>query len=521
MEKSKETRIVGIRHRVKQSVEGEARPTQLALLENGKIETYNLADDTAELDWVRGCYPIKFRKVEPEDELTKFAAHHIQWKKLKDDEKSENFPENHRRKDGNLWFIAAKVPEEYDGLRQGDTIAMVLGGSGDRLAYALSRRGEQIGATVLRIPTHALKAWREEKKDKDAITLANLAHSLPELFYPVKPRDRAQIALTVAWKLRIDSMKARIACEQRLRQQIIGEVFCSPDGFYDEGNIEKLYSEKKANDIIFQNLDAEEKKREKDLLAAIQEIGIFHKLFEDIAGAGPMIAARLIVKIIDIRRFWVEPDSKEMLELLRQAEELERLGKFKEDENKIFERVREITASGQKVNHYRLLQLVSSWKKKSGKTEEAEFLDKAIECRHKRAQLRRQAERKGANKFKKFCGVHVKNDGTFPRRRSGEKSAWPEETRQAVYLIGDQFNRRPNSKWGAKLREFKLALRQRHPDTLCQTCGCKWSDCDQPKTHKRIYSDSHIHKMATWRTLTRFIEWLYMKWTRIEKSAQE
>ena len=40
------------------------------------------------------------------------------------------------------------------------SIAMVLGGSGDYLAYALARQAEKVGASVMRIPSFLLKRER-------------------------------------------------------------------------------------------------------------------------------------------------------------------------------------------------------------------------------------------------------------------------------------------------------------------------------------------------------------------------
>lgn len=56
-----------------------------------------------------------------------------------------------------------------------------------------------------------------------------------------------------------------------------------------------------------------------------------------------------------------------------------------------------------------------------------------------------KALEKGAAKLMKFCGVHVMPDGRFPRRRTGEVANWSPAVRQSLYLLGDQFNRRPDS----------------------------------------------------------------------------
>jgi hypothetical protein len=122
-------------------------------------------------------------------------------------------------------------------------------------------------------------------------------------------------------------------------------------------------------------------------------------------------------------------------------------------------------------------------------------------------------------KLKAFCSVHVLGDGRFARKRSGEVANWHPEARQALYLLTDQFNRRPNSVWGQKLLEYKARLRAAHPDVLCQQCGGKWDDCQHQKSHKRKYSDGHIHQMALWRTATKFVEWLFREWWKLERGT--
>ncbi|MCH7883428.1 hypothetical protein IIA95_03370, partial [Patescibacteria group bacterium] len=111
-----------------------------------------------------------------------------------------------------------------------------------------------------------------------------------------------------------------------------------------------------------------------------------------------------------------------------------------------------------------------------------------------------------AAKLKAFCGVHVLPDGRFPRQRKGEETGW-EDQRQALVLLGKQFNYRPNSFWGKKLLEIKRGFRRRHPEVVIVNA-------------KKRYTDGHILKMALWRTLTKFVEWLFREWWRLEREHQ-
>ncbi len=280
-------RIIGIRHRVKATKEGEARPTQVAILENGEIRLLELGTEQEELDFVFALFADKYREVTAGEDLSPFRKHQVRTRG-KDEAKKKTY-----------------VPASFEGLRSGDTIAMVLGGSGDNFAFALARRAEQIGAKVVRIPAISLKDNRGEvDKNSDASLLATLAadKSKQKLFYQFRTRDADLVNVREAARARSEAQKERIACEGRLRARTIGAMFRRPDGLYPEGTIEDAYDELKASDPIYQNLLAEEKKRTKELEEAVNELDIY-QIFDGVEGCGPAIAARIISTIVDIRRF--------------------------------------------------------------------------------------------------------------------------------------------------------------------------------------------------------------------------
>lgn len=533
-------RYIGIRHRVKARVvdgeKAEARPTQVVILEGNNETVYELEDETGELDFLRGKFPTATRKVVDGDDLEQFDAHQVKWKKLKSLEEADSLPPHFVKSEGTgksqEWFVATQVPTAFDGLRSGDTVGMVLGGSGDYFAFALSVQGDKLrtgggeGATVIRIPPFTLKDHRPGEKEDDARNLALLARDRADLFYPVKVRDRDLILLGRLFRARMDAMRERIKCEQRLYQRAIGGIFCRPDGEFPQGSIEKAFADTKANDKIFQGLVEEEDKRAKELTKLMNRIPIFDELFGEVTGVGPMIAARLIVAIGDIRRFVKAPAKDKMHGLLLEAQELKKQGKFEEDLDKIPDRIEKMRAkrleqgfTGEKANptHFQILQSVRSWKQENGKEDEALLLDRAIECHRERYELAKRARHDWA-KLAAFCGVHVLPDGTFPRKRKGVVANWSGEARQALYLLGDQFNRRPETVWGQKLKANKAAYRVKHPVTECSSCKVAWEQCskDKGKKHARRYNDGHIHKMAIWRTLSQFVEWLGDRWIKVE-----
>lgn len=397
-------RIIGIRHRVKKTKEGEARPTEVAIFKDQNSDNmdnlivfYKLNDEMDELDFVFSRLPVSYREADKDEDLSKFFPRHVKTKKGKDEKGEE--------------IIKTFVPSDYDGLKTGDSVVSILGGSGREMIFALSRKADQIGAKVLGMSSGLLNRLREGEKEKDAENVAKVFVKQPNLFHEVTIKDRDLILLRERLDARVDAMKARIACEQRLTQRMIGNIFCNKEGLYPEGELEELFDKEKSNDSIFQSLLSEEKSREKELTVCVSGMDIYKNIFEPIEGCGPMIASRIIASIGDIKRF----------------------------------------------------------------------------------------ERNVA-KFKAYCGVHLR-DGKFARRRNNEVANWSNEIRQAMYLLGEQFNRRPNSVWGIKFREIKGKFRVIHPEAV-------------EENGKKKYTLIHIHKMAKWRTLTKFTEWLFKEWNK-------
>lgn len=510
------SRVIGIRHRVKRTTEGEKRPTQVVIVDGENVVSYNLEDETAELDFVKGEFPVEFRKAVETDDLSQFREHQIKWRGLKEDEDPASLPQNLVQQLGKEDFrVAVSLPVKFDGLCAGDKVGMTLGGSGDYFAFALARRGEQIGATVHRIPPNVLKLHRgTRKKEQDAATLSEFLQAQPGLFYAVGARDKGLILLRSAQRARIDSMKARIACEQRLRQRVVGQVFCSPEGFFPEGDIEKQFLAIKANDRIFQALDAEESSRNRELAAACEALDVYQRLFAPIVGCGPALAARIISTVVDIRRFIAGPDYPRINGLRQQIAELKERAGYEGDLPNVAARITDATTNFQKC------QMVRSWQRAHGQDEQAALLDQAVRLYQRIHRLKYHGKTglRTAAKLKKYFGTHVLPDGRFPRRRNAEVANWAGDCRQALYLLADQFNKRPNSEWGKALRRNKAHFRQVHPVPI-EVVIAEQLEVDGEfvvvEVSKKKYTDAHIHKMGIWRTLSQFTVWLALEWIRL------
>ncbi len=284
------TRLIGIRHRRKKTTENEARPTMVAIAgDKGRTRIIELADDNQELDFVLGRLPKKWRPETAEDDLSSFPKHHVRDRKVRGSDEQ-----------------VTQVPSEYEGFQAGDAALIQLGGSGDRLAFALSRRGVQIGAMVYRIPSFIFKDRRgHDDTDKDHIFLTELFGSEggSDLFYEVSNRDRALVLVSELHRARREAQQARIACEQRIYQRAVGAVFLSEEGQYQEGTVEDHFDRVKANDEVLANLVREERQREQELKKAVHALSIWDEIFEPVTGCGEVIASGIISTVLDIRRF--------------------------------------------------------------------------------------------------------------------------------------------------------------------------------------------------------------------------
>lgn len=520
-------------------------------MEDGKEPvSYELESDNHELDWVRGRFPVALRKVDQDESLDSFNPRHVVWRTVKKNEDVSCVNPAHLRTVAGKQEIAIRVPEAYDGLRAGDTIAMSPG-SGDRLAFALSRVGEKLGATVLRIPTSVLKDRRGNgSRDDDAQLMAELAVQAPDLFHKVTANTRRIILVRRLQALRMFAMKARIACEQQVEQAFIGDVFCTEEDM-PELDLEAQFAAVKANDRVLEALVMEEERRIRDLDRAVQATSVWQEILANVTGVGPAIAGRWISAFGTIERFMVVPDQARLDELYEESVRLEREARFAELRRHV----------SQEGTTFDVLRRTASWCAKNGRSMEAAKLERAVACHQERSRMRRNARNKGRGKFKAFCGVHLQVEahcpackkrfaehvmfdaanGTFrtdcpacehegvewvdlfARRRAGHVSNWHPDARQAAFLFGSLQIVRQGERtyWGRMYRGYIVKFRATHPDVLCGTCGVPWEMCSvQSGSHTRRYSDGHIQRMAMWRTVTKFIEWLYDQWSELARREQ-
>jgi hypothetical protein len=450
------SRIVAVSYRDKECMrEGvviEQRPTMVLIVDAGKSKEITLPDENHEM-----CFLKREARTIP--------------------------PVKHGGK-------AMHIDYTEHGIRSGDIVLMVMGGSGAFYAFGLSKHLEKlgggkvswIGSTLFKrlcdehsITRSKVKSVDDEGKRTeltfDHLALSKLYALTPEHFHTVSARERDLILLKDVVSRRREAMDARMACAHRVRQRLQKEAYCT-DGVYPEGGVKVFIEEGVANDAMLTLFEKEEQKIGSELKKLLHSLPVW-KVFDPIERVGEFTAAPLIVAIGDINRF---PSDSQL---------------------KAFLGVHTLKLDG--------------------------------------------------TKFKKVALGEIKEkpeswNSKFARRRQGQLSNWNQEGRQSLYLIAVQFMMwAPNSPWGLVAQEVKKRFLEKYPTPevwVKNSCGnvlervkliegkCKrvqggWVVTDDSGTTRTIigvtkYNPAHINRMVAWRTMTKFVEWLYRAWKATE-----
>jgi len=348
----------------------------------------------------------------------------------------------------------AQIPSGYIGLQTGDLVGMSLGGLGDLMAYSISCNGEKGGFAVKRLPPYKLKAERENKKMEKGDDAELLAILIKES--PEIFRDLAKR----------DRAMVKLRETERLRKFVQGD---------------RKACAMRVRSAVMGSIFCSE--------AGGYPEGGLEKVFE-LALANDLVLVALEKK--EGRLNGQLKSACEDLPIYRAIKPL-------------------VTGAGPSI----LGSIFAS-------IQDIGLFDTP-------------------GKMKAFCGLHVQQDGSFPRKRVGVKCNWNPGARQAFFLLGDQFNRRPGTFWGNRLLTNKAEYKQKHPHPILiaddgkeypliegqfkkksaqYTIGGisgQVSHCEPVTVSGRQkYFNGHLHKMAIWRTLGEFAEWLYWKWRTLE-----
>lgn len=447
-------RIVAISYRDKEVIRDgiviEQRPTMALIIEDGKKQEITLHDEDFEM-----CFLLSRTMTLP--------------------------PKKAGGKDVVIDFT-------HNGIRAGDVILMVMGGSGAFFAFALSNQLEKlgsggvywIGSTLFKRLCDENHLDRSKVKDVDdegkrrEVTFDHYAlHDLfsisPVSFHRVSTRERDLILLQDVVRRRREAMEARMACAQRVRQRMKKLAYCIQDA-YPDGGVKVFIEQGVANDAMLKLFEKEETQIGNELKKLLRSLAVW-KVFESIEGVGEFTAAPLIVAIGDINRF---PSSSQL---------------------KAFLGVHTLKSDGSKFQ--------------KGEYPEA-------------------------------------GNSIFARRRQGQLSNWNQEGRQSLYLIATQFTMwKKTSPWGLVADEVKKRFLAKYPtpevwvkdkdgnvtertklaEGMCKRIQGGWEVVDEDEQKRIIkgvtkFNPAHINRMVAWRTMTKFVEWLYDAWKATEAGKE-
>lgn len=312
-------RIVSIKHRVKKTKDGEERPTMLGISEDSSKDasTIELVDPFRELDFVHGMFADSMRPVVIGEVLKDFQAHHIKYRKPEDNETIDGalliWPRESlqietsgrgKKKTEELVGIPTEVPESYTGLKSGDMIVAMFGGSGSSLMLAVLNKAHEIGAKVYLCSPHNVKRYREAEhfdKDEDHLTLINMYRAHPELFHEILPTDVVSWKVMAHWDFTEEAMGQRLRIIQRATKRAEHEVYARNE--YVGSQLAQAVLEAKMGNRTVVEVMEEEKQCQKALEESIESHPLFHYLFSGFKGIGPRFFGKLLSAIRDIRRF--------------------------------------------------------------------------------------------------------------------------------------------------------------------------------------------------------------------------
>ena len=202
-----------------------------------------------------------------------------------------------------LSFKAEPYPKMNDkksfleNLKKGDSIYTEAGSGNDKICLAAAK----VGANIYRIPADVLVnagATPKMSRKERVCVITRIAQDEPSKFYSMRIDDENVTQLRIL----IDAYEAiqrgiRIPVQLRLQGVYRDLDLIGHEAFKTKVREEFSPGQVFAQSMCFENAIVAEIKK------ILRMIPIYKKLFENIYGVGPLIAARFIARIADIRRF--------------------------------------------------------------------------------------------------------------------------------------------------------------------------------------------------------------------------
>ncbi len=159
---------------------------------------------------------------------------------------------------------------------------------------------------MYRIAPYHLKEYRsgKDKKSDTAFLLEMFTGTTHrDLFVEFEAYDAKTIEISALAKYRLLMMKRRISVYQTILQAQHDLLLITDEDCFPAGVIADEYRKRTADDPFLVATEAAEKHAKKELEKIFKNYDVYQKIFEPVEGCGPLIAARIISTVGDIRRF--------------------------------------------------------------------------------------------------------------------------------------------------------------------------------------------------------------------------
>jgi hypothetical protein len=445
--------------------------------------TLNSLDDTRL--FIRGIFPATWRKLDPTEEVPDgIIPLHRRYRERKRDEPYEEFSARHpsqltyATKCGGVKVVTeilTHVADELVGVESGDVVASILGSTGGLvLAGLIHRIPEGItikGITVFTFIGRFGDEFPEEKRAKAIASLLVLtAGEDGDVFHPILGNDLSLIKMSSALDQFTETQRARIAQGNRVFAATRASTFTDRALFMSNHSIETMAEQAIENDETHILLVGEEGRLKKVLAGLLEEIPIYVALRKRVKGAAVSILAPIIATTLYISRF---------------------------------------PAMGKAVRYWGLgLRDGQFMRRQTGKE-----LGFHPACRQAFYQFGMQIVKGGAEPF--WCERYGLNVERY-------RLVHPHPVLVEL-LPNPKYVKNGNEKKWVDGRRFKLVqgtFEEIKEGT--RVVARMVADPDHPEQRIRVekgyflYNPGHLYKMALWRTLTEFGEWLYWFWRSLE-----
>lgn len=119
------------------------------------------------------------------------------------------------------------------------------------------------------------------------------------------------------------------------------------------------------------------------------------------------------------------------------------------------------------------------------------------------------------SKLWRFCGWAV-IDGQVDRCQKGETAPYNRKLKAICWNIVKGFIIQQTPVYADAYYDEKERQRRLHPETLCRECQIPWDQCQQKRSHHKIFNDGHLHNRAIRKVAKLFLQHLWLVWRSYE-----